>query len=796
MSYLCAVLFMYMLIFSTLSSLAIAATTIQSTSDSISEHRLDEVDVVMSLKETHSLRQQPHSFGLISNRTLLDQNINSLRQAGSLVPNFFMPEYGSRQTGAIYMRGVGSRIGTPSVGLYVDDVPYYDKTAFDFSFLDVEQIEILRGPQSTLYGRNTMGGLIHIHTRNPILNKGFEAKIDLGSGDNLRRISVSQSIPYSTRGAMSYSAFYEGSDGFFSNQTTDSKVGDLTAAGGRIRSIYQATDKLRFDVSASMEYSNEDSYPYFYTGATNEQENYIDLKGKISSNRSSYYKRNLWNAALNIDYLFENLKFNAVTSWQGFADVMSMDQDFLAADIYTLKQLQHVNTLSEELILKTRGDRKWNWITGASFYFQHSVTKAPVTFRKDGIDWLNSIIADKMKASPMPVTVEIIDSDLPFDDEFTIPTYGSSFFHQSTIKELLGVEGLQLTAGIRFDYEKHSLEYKAWYEMNHSYMMPPRIDESYSLSNSLDGEMSDDALHIMPKVAIQQAIPNGQLYVSASRGFRSGGYNPQSISEPLQQLMQTDMMKNVRDVTFTKVPPAVKDMVTGVFDRIINDNPIDVQTICSYRPETAWNYEIGTHLHFFEHRLMVDASVFCTDVNDLQLSKMSANGLGRTVINAGSSRSIGAEIALSWRPIESLAIKASAGLTEAKFRNYSIIDAAGQEVDCKGCHVPYMPSNTFNIDAAYSFKFIPTSTLRSLTIGADLTGVGTIWWDEQNLFSQDAYTLLGTRLIASFHNFDFTLWGRNLGQTHYNTFWFESMKRGFEQHGRPRQIGISFRFHI
>jgi len=74
--------------------------------------------------------------------------INSLKSMNGIVPNLFIPDYGSKLTSAIYIRGVGSRINTPSVGLYVDDIPYIDKSAFDFSFSDIENIEVLHGPQS------------------------------------------------------------------------------------------------------------------------------------------------------------------------------------------------------------------------------------------------------------------------------------------------------------------------------------------------------------------------------------------------------------------------------------------------------------------------------------------------------------------------------------------------------------------------------------------------------------------------------------------------------------------------
>ena len=128
---------------------------------------IEEVVVIASPKETGKLRELPTAVSLLSPKDMQANQITTLKNVSSLVPNFFMPDYGSRLTSAIYIRGIGSRINTPAVGLYVDNIPYIDKSAFDFNFYDIERIDILRGPQGTLYGRNTMGGLIKVHTRSP-----------------------------------------------------------------------------------------------------------------------------------------------------------------------------------------------------------------------------------------------------------------------------------------------------------------------------------------------------------------------------------------------------------------------------------------------------------------------------------------------------------------------------------------------------------------------------------------------------------------------------------------------------
>ena len=115
---------------------------------------LEDVVVIATPKEQGKLRQLPAAVTMLGQQDMQRHGITSLKGTSTVVPNLFIPDYGSRLTSAVYIRGVGSRINTPAVGLYVDNVPYLDKSAFDFPYYDIERIDVLRGPQGTLYGRN------------------------------------------------------------------------------------------------------------------------------------------------------------------------------------------------------------------------------------------------------------------------------------------------------------------------------------------------------------------------------------------------------------------------------------------------------------------------------------------------------------------------------------------------------------------------------------------------------------------------------------------------------------------
>ena len=247
---------------------------------------IEEVVVIASPKETGKLRELPNAVSLISQKDIQINQITTLKNVSALVPNFFMPDYGSKITSAVYIRGIGSRINTPAVGLYVDNIPYIDKSAFDFNFYDIERIDILRGPQGTLYGRNTMGGLIKVHTRSPFSYQGTDVKLSYGSKSNYRSASLTHYHRWNERFAFSAGGYYEGSDGFFRNAYNGKKIDNMEAGGGRIRAIWLPSDNLKLDFTVGYDYSDEGGYPYYYTGALDKnKEEYQEHIGKISYNR-------------------------------------------------------------------------------------------------------------------------------------------------------------------------------------------------------------------------------------------------------------------------------------------------------------------------------------------------------------------------------------------------------------------------------------------------------------------------------------------------------------------------------
>ena len=773
------------------SNYAMADKTYTIPEDTTKVIDIEEVVVIASPKETSKLRQLPTSGSLISQKDMQANRITSLKSASSIVPNFFMPDYGSRLTSAMYIRGIGSRINTPAVGMYVDNIPYLDKSAFDFNFYDIERIDILRGPQGTLYGRNTMGGLVKVHTRSPFSYQGTDVKLSYGSGNNHRSASLTHYHRISNRFAFSAGGYYEGADGFFTNSFLNKKVDDMQAGGGRIRAIWFASDDWKIDFTANYDYTDEGGYPYY------------NKENQIAYNRESTYRRGLLNTGLNIEHQADNFIFNAVTGFQSLNDRMFMDQDFSPADTYTLEQKQRINSISEEITFKSKPGKAWQWTTGLFGFYQNMNTNGPVIFYKDGINFLNTTINGyfpDLSQMGMSMNLGIINENLNIPSTMDTPSWSTAVFHQSTFH--LG--NWELSAGLRLEYEKMQMDYNSHASTLFDYslssrMMPIELKDLKADYQAI-GKLKNDYTQLLPKAAIKYNFDSkNNLYASVSKGHRSGGYNVQMFSDIVQNGLQNSIKTSIKNGVGEKLngfaqmgmPATVIGMINGMMEQYLTTSDINVAESTTYKPEYSWNYEIGTHLNLFNGKLQADFAAFYMDTQDQQIAKFAESGLGRITVNAGESESLGVEANLVASLNKNLQLNASYGYTEATFVKYN----AGKDEDYSGNYVPFVPRHTMNIGGSYSFYF-NNSWAKSLTLGANATGAGKIYWTEANNASQDFYTSLNGYISLKTQSVQIDLWGRNLTDNEYTTFYFETMGRGYEQRCKPLQVGVDVRLHF
>lgn len=819
---------------------ALTAAILPIPADTLRTIDLDEATIVATPKESGTLRQQASSVSTIGSQQLERYQVKSIKGVSTVVPNFFIPEYGSHLTTPVYIRGIGSRINTPAVGLYVDNVPFIDKSAFDFALYDVERVDVLRGPQSTLYGRNAMGGLVRVYTKNPFNYHGTDlsASGSVAGGDYAATLTHYHHV--SDRFAFTGGFSVQGREGYYKNAARDDeRVDQGNTYAARWRGIFRPSNRVSLDFHANYEYTKEGGYPYYFAGwESNEarQKDYFrsslqGTEGTLAYNRRSSYNRHLLNIGVNAEHRWDYFVLTNLYGFQWLKDDMMMDQDFTPIDIYTLGQRQNSKTFTDEIALKSTPGafEHWEWSGGANFFWQGLSTEAPVVFRKDGVAWLNDMMNTNanrfmptVQAGPMTMAFNFQDNiqgeDLAMKGCYDTPNLGAALYHQSRIKDLF-TDGLSLTLGARLDYEHQWFDYKSHYDFAHDYALKghltmPNMERdiemvpaaTYSVKRQFEDHFSHGYLQFLPKASLMYEFEasaercNGNVYATASRGYRSGGYNIQMFSEVMQDHMTADIMRDVCDVTLPildkqqQVPEATRKQVAGMLSHMAEPPAYDIDALTLYKPEYAWNYEAGTHLNLFGRRLQLDLSVFYIDIRNQQVSRMSETGLGRITVNAGRSHSKGLEASVVYRPVADLQFRANYGFTSAKFAEYETIDSNGKDVDYSHNYVPFVPRHTVGAAADYTWHFDRCGAY--LNLGIDYTGAGKIYWTENNGAVQHYYSLLGANATTGFRDFSITLWAHNITGTRYNSFYFETMHRAFEQHGRPFDLGLSLKYHF
>ena len=771
--------------------------------DTLFVRDMDEIVVVSTAKEHASLRNQPLSSSSIGNTQLQEKGINGIKDLTAHIPGLFIPNYGSRLTSSIYLRGVGSRIGTPAIGMYIDDIPLANMSSMDQDLSDADRIDVLRGPQGTLYGRNTIGGLIRVYTKNPMNYQGTDIMLGAATYYNTRARVTHYHRP-SEHFAFSAGLSYEHLDGFYKNRALDGQKadgGDDLAA--HWRGIFRPSERVNLDLSARYQWTKEGAYPY----AAHEG----DDAGEVAYNRPSSYLRHQLSVGLKAEHDLDRIILSSITGFQFLKDDMFMDQDFSRQDLYSLQQKQLSKVISEEIALRSKTDRRWQWTNGANFQYQWLRTNAPVTFYQEGVDWLsqviNSSLPDLTSQGMGPMSVTLKNSELAMGGIFQTPSLNAGLFHQSSYKL---TDRLTFTLGVRLDYERSEIKYDAPGSVDFDFAIRSANPRNSVILNDLNaapsfyGKASTDHFHCLPKAALKYDFgKTGNVYLAVSRGLRSGGYNAQMFSELLQQEMRVQMM-NAIDVgtesylngLFANVPAMPgfnpQSHIDMIMRRIHDNMPVisspDVAQATSYKPETAWNYEIGTHLNLLGGRLKTDLAAFWIETRDLQLSQMAESGLGRITVNADRSRSIGMEASLQAAVTDALSINAAYGYTHATLRH------SGDEEHPSDYLVPFAPQHTMSIGAQYTWH--TRGWLQHITIGADGKGNGRIYWTRENDLSQPFYALLNARLTFTHNDLQLSFWGNNLTATHYDAFSFVTRGQVFSQLGTPLQVGMDLRLKL
>lgn len=713
---------------------------------------LSEVAVTV-IKQSSFLGDQPVAYTEVNADEIKRRNILTVKNVSEMAPNFYIPSYGSRMTSSVYVRGLGARMDQPVVGLSVDNVPFMNKDNYDFDLVDVTRIEVLRGPQSTLYGRNTMGGQVNIYTLSPFDYQGGRVMAEGGNGPNMR-MSIGYYQRFSPRLAMSWSGYFNYQGGYYKNMYQNtSRVGRERTFSGRWKTVARFTPRLTLENVASVNIARQGGYPYEYVHS-----------GEINYNDTCFYRRNSITDGLTIRWQHERFTLSGITSFQLIDDNMTLDQDFLPLDYFTLTQKRKEWALTQDIVIRG-GNATYSWLGGLFGFVRHTSMSAPVTFKHHGIA---TLIEEKRNEINPEYPIRWDEDQFDLGSRFTYPVRGAAVYHRST----LNLGQFTFEAGLRLDYEHASLSYRS--ECNTSYTVMHRQPDGtlkpflYAPVDIDDhGHLSHSYVQLLPKISAMWHIGGmrrSNLYVSVAKGYKSGGFNTQMFSDVLQQRLMSLMGLGMN---------------------------YDVDDIVSYRPEKSMNYEIGAHTECDNGRVATDVAIFLINCTDQQLTMFpDGTTTGRITTNAGRTRSVGGELAVTYKPSARWIFRGSYGFTDARFRKFF-----NGRTDYRGKRVPYAPQNTLFAAATYVLR--PRhGWIDRIEASASVRGVGSICWNEENTSRQRFYAQPALSLSASHRQLSATLWCENLLDSRPNLFWFKSVGNEFVQRGNPRTFGLTLRVNF
>ena len=666
------------------------ATGINPDSSANKNVPLDEIVVTDFKQNKRNLTST--AVSTINVQQLHNQQIVNLKELTAVMPNFYMPDYGSYANTPVYIRGIGTKSKGSAVGFYVDGIPHFESSAFNIDLSDIAAVNVFRGPQGTLYGRNTIAGIINVYTHNPLDYQRTRIKVGYGRYNDF----IAQASNYakiSEKFGISTAASYHHNDGMFTNHFLNEKADKLNEGEGRIGFYWRPTTNWLLHLNSTLTYSEQNGYPYAPYDIVK------DELLPISYNRNSTYRRLISSTGLNAQYENNHISFNSQTSYQFIKSHQGLDQDFTPQDVYFVDNSYHQNMLSQELTLKSNDKGRYQWIVGLFGMLLHSNQFAETSY---------------------------FTRDFSTPTTYKNPTAGYAIYHQSSYNIW---RGMSATVGLRFDYE-HA---KTTYNQDKTTL------STGVTTHAKDFVSSASFRQFTPKFTLQYLTNKDNLYyISITRGYKPGGFNT---------IFKTDAER-------------------------------------TYDPEYSWNYEVGTRLKFLNGRLTAEADLFYIDWRHMQTT-YTVPGVGNVIANAGHTDSKGFELSLAYHPIKSLQLNLNYGYTHARYLEYK----KSAREDFSGNRLPMVPNHTLSLNGTYSI--MPAGWFDKIIFNTGLTGLGRIYWADDNIVRQNFYATLNAKVSLTKGIFTWEVWGKNLTATDYMAYGFKASQGNYAQRGKPLTFGTA-----
>ncbi len=691
---------------------------------------LDEI-IVTAQKRAEDIQDVPISMSAIGGETLKQKNIETLTDLSALTPN---TEIQAMPTlSFIYMRGLGSgfNIGfEQSVGMFFDGVFYGRMSYLSDGLLDIERVEVLRGPQGTLYGKNTIAGALAITTGTP--TPEFAADLILAGGEfEQKKIEAMVNVPLFNDKLVLRGAFGKNlRDGYINNTKINQDEWDTDTQNWRVKAKLDATDWLDITLAASGSTVNQAGQGAQLKELPPELAAVMalfdpEVEGDITNYQSSLdrlsgIERDTLGGSLTINADIGEHTLTAITGLTGFEQDTLWDADISPIPFLTLKGPEEYEQLSQEIRLLSPANETLDYIVGL-YYFENNVfndTTINVINEDTPIQTIGGLLTPGALASLLfPALPDIGD----FQGEESRKIYdqdGTSYaiYGQATWYAL---EDLAVIAGLRYSYEEKSINFK---HMMSTAGVPGAgvVFRVLTESEEFDVNLDRSEQNVSPKISLRYEI-NDEIttYLTYAEGWKGGGFSASA--------------NRVEHIEFDA--------------------------------ENSKTYEAGVKMKLAGGAISLNLGLFHTKFDNLQVSVF--NGLQFIVENAAAATTQGVEFDAAALLSENIFITASGGYT------YGVYDSfpngpcqVGEDAPCDLTGNRLANAPRWNGALGLNYNLPLGNTGMVMFAGLDIVYSSKIFFDTDldPIDAQEALTKYNGRLgIAAEDNlWAFTVHGRNL----------------------------------
>lgn len=667
--------------------------------------------VVTATKRNESLTDVPIAVQVFTDQAIAERGITRPADFLSTTPNVTFIEDNAGEA-YINIRGQTSvRNSDPNVAIVIDGVTLSSVKPFNQDLFAIEQIEVLKGPQSALYGRNAAAGAIVISTKKPsdVLEGNVVGAV--GNWDTYR-ISANLTGPISDTLGFAVAGSFRDTDGPFTNVVTGEKVHRSRNVAGRGRLLYDSGAGLTIDLKVGGHDSKGGGSAYNAQiagtgiGGLPADPPVLDAnfaEQDFVSNVRGQFDENFWDATLKVDYETDFATFTSITAYNRLDQYFGSDSPPYIPDTgdpaATIQQYTYLDkNFSQEVRLTSPSDQRFRWQAG--FYYLRFTRNQTSNILVDA----NGTLPDNPRMLRGP------------GDTYPSLSYSNPYYKTTSYAPFASVEfditdALELRLAGRYDTEKRSIRENASPAIN------PLTGASYNNCVALTGRDFEDCTdsktfkQFEPKASLTYEIsPNASLYASYGKGFKSGGFNPIGAREALRAA-----------AAGAGLDP------DGVYVRDLYDK------------EVSESYEIGLKTQLLDRRLALNLAAFQTDISGAQQFEFYPTVGLQTTISIDKVRVRGVDFDFNLNLDSGTHLYGGAGYIDGEIKQFDGNPAFVGNV------APGAFEYTLSLGVAQD---IPLSDSLELVPRVEYNRYGPIWWDVANTpgTRRDPLDLLKARL--------------------------------------------------